>query len=388
MSIENMIGRRITGIRPFNELPIDAEMWREAHNHHHLHNQLHAAVVHRPGIVYGLEVVASKTKERTVVVAPGVGIDSEGRTIVVSEALSFTLTEVRQIYIVLSFQSAADRNSAITLGGGQQYYREIESRDLIHVKELPKTPYLELARIFRSPDDKPIRDAVNPFAPGNDELNQIFRPIAFPHCYADVGVGELSYVPKTSSSPWNPNRSGLWNLLREGNGRGFHLQFTGPINLRVLPEPLPALLYVAGSQAFQPLQDAEIEGLRRYLDAGGFLCGEAREGDDEFAKGFQELAAKLGANFSPVKKGHSLLTAHHMFSSAPPGAVSGGTLESDNDLGILFSTLNYGGAWQGDIDNPDAADARERIRQAQEFGLNIVAFAARRGRMRELSRLG
>lgn len=388
MSMENIIGRRITGIRPFNELPIDAEIWREAHNHHHLHRQLHCAVTHRPGIVYGLEVVASKSRDKTVVVAPGVGIDSEGRTIVVSEPVSFTLTETRQIYIILSFQSAADRNSAITLGGGQQYFREIESRDLIHVKELPKTPYLELARIFRSPDDRPIKDAANPFSPGNDELNLLFRPIAFPHCYADVGVGELPYVPKTSASPWNPNRSGLWNLLREGNGRGFHLQFTGPINLRSAPENPPALLYVAGSQAFQPLQDAEVTGLRRYLDEGGLLCGEARDIKDEFAQGFQDLAAKLGAKLDAVKKGHPLLTAHYIFPSPPAGAQGSGKLEVDPEAGILFSTYNYGGAWQGDIDTPDAPDARERVRQAQEFGLNIVAYAANRGRVRELSRLG
>ena len=306
----------------------------------------------------------------------------------VSEAVSFTLAEVRQIYIVLSFQSAADRNSAITVGGAQQYYREIESRDLIHVKELPKTPYLELARIFRSPDDKPIRDAANPFAPGNDELNQIFRPIAFPHCYADVGVGELSYVPKTSASPWNPNRSGLFNLLREGNGRGFHLLFSGPLSLRALPENPPALLYVAGSQAFQPHQDAEIEGLRNYLQAGGMLFGEAREASGEFAEGFQELASKLGARLQPVPASHPLLSAHHMFSAPPQGARANGKLSADFEAGILFGTFDYGGAWQGEIDPPDAPDARDRIRTAQEFGLNVIAFAASRSRLSRLSKLG
>jgi len=387
MSIETILGRRITGIRPFNELPIDAEIWREAHNHHHLHRQLHAAAVHRPGIVYGLEVFASKTKERTVTVAPGVGIDLEGRTLVVAEPVSFAISETRQIYIVLSFQSAADRNSAITIGGGPQYYREVESRELIHVKELPRTPYLELARIFRSPADKPILDAANPFSPGNDELNLLFRPVAFPHCYADAGVGELPYVPKTTTAAWNPNRSGLWNLLREGNGRGFHLQFTGPINLRnAAAEIDPILLYIAGSQAFQPLQDAEIEGLRRILDNGALLFGES-QGEGDFAQGLRDLTTKLGANLQPVSKGHPLLSAHYMFSGPPGGAQTGGSLEADVEKGVLFSTFDYGGAWQGDIDNPDASDARERIRQAQEFGLNIVAYAARRSRMRVLSRL-
>ena len=65
LNLDEIIGKPITGVRPFNELPIDAEIWREAHNHHHMHRLLHAAAVHRSGIVYGLEVVASSA-ERTV----------------------------------------------------------------------------------------------------------------------------------------------------------------------------------------------------------------------------------------------------------------------------------------------------------------------------------
>ena len=58
------------------------------------------------------------------------------------------------------------------------------------------------------------------------------------------------------------------------------------------------------------------------------------------------------------------------------------------DAGIVFSTYDYGAAWQGEVEKPDAPDARERIRQAQEFGLNVVAAAAGRRRARELARLG
>lgn len=390
MALEEIIARRITGIRPFNELPIDAEIWREAHGHHALHRHLHAVAAHRPGIVFGLEVVASKVKERTVVVAPGVGIDTNGQTIVLEEPVSFTIEEARQIFIVLSFLRAADRNSAVTVGGGQQFYREVEGRDLRQTKEPPAAPSLELARLFRSSPDKPIRDAAKAFTPGNDEINLLYRPIAFPHCYADVGVGELSYVPKTGAAPWNPNRAGLWNLLREGNGSGFHLAFTGPLNLRAATfgGGDPALLYVAGRQGFQPLADAETDGLRRFLDAGGLLFGEASGGSDEFAQGFRELAGRLGATLTEVGGGHPLLTAHHVFSAPPPGAQEGGRLQADLDAGVLFGTHDYGAAWQGEIADPGAADARARIRQAQEFGMNLIALAAQRRRVRELSRLG
>lgn len=394
MPLEDIMARPVVGINPFNELPIDAEIWRVAHGHHHAHRYLHALAAHRPGVVVGLEVIASQAKERTVVIAPGLAIDPEGRTIVVREPVTLTVEPVSRmyIYITLAFLRAHDRASGVTVGDGQQYYKEVEGYDLTATKELPKTAHLELARIYCSTQDKMVRDAANPSAPGNDELNRLYCPTAFPHCYADIGVGELSYVPKTSASPWNPNRAGLWNLLREGNSAHFHLTFTGSVNLlgqgAGALSAEPALLYVAGRQSFQPLKDAEVEGLRRFLDGGGLLLAEAGQGSAEFASGFEDLAGQLGARLKPVLQGHPLLTAHHVFSSPPPGGQNSGTLTADLDNGIVFSAYDYGAAWQGEVDKPDASDARARIRQAQEFGLNIVAAAARRRRMRELSRLG
>ncbi|NLH99221.1 MAG: DUF4159 domain-containing protein [Chthonomonadales bacterium] len=389
MPIEDLIASPITGIRPFNELPIDAEIWREAHEQHALHRRLHNIASHRPGIVYGLEVVVSQTKERTVVVAPGVAVDSDGNAVVLGDPpVAFTLEEKGQTYITLSFLRATDRKSAITVGTGQQHYRIVEGRDVRATKEPPSGPYIELARIWRTGPDKPVKEAANPFDPGNDELNLLNRPIAFPHCYAEGSVGELSYVPATNPSAWKPNRAGLWHLVREGNGRGFHLSFTGPMNLRQPSGGDPILLYVAGAEGFQPLSDAEINGLKEYLGRGGMLLGEASKGSEAFAKSFEELAGKLGAKLKKVDKGHPLLTAHHVFSSAPPGSQEKGTVTCDEEAGVLFTTYDYGGAWQGDIAKPEALDARERIRQAQEFGLNILAYSAHRLRTRELRKLG
>ena len=292
------------------------------------------------------------------------------------------------IYITLAFLRAHDRASAITVGDGQQYYKEVEGYDLTAAKELSKTPYVELARVYCSTPDKSVRDAANPSAPGSDEINRLYRPTAFPSCHADAGVGELSYVPKTRASPWNPNRAGLWNLLREGNAAQFHLTFTGSLNLLARGDNEPALLYVAGRQGFQPLKEAEIGGLRQYLDGGGLLLAEAGQGNAEFTASFGEMAGQLGAALTPVTSGSPLLTAHHVFSAPPPGGQGKGSLTADMETGIVFSTYDYGAAWQGEVDQPDAPDARSRIRQTQEFGLNLISAAAHRRRRRELSRLG
>ena len=56
-----------------------------------LHRRLHAVATHRPGIVYGLEVVASKGNKNRITVWPGVAIDSDGQTIVVKNPVPSTL---------------------------------------------------------------------------------------------------------------------------------------------------------------------------------------------------------------------------------------------------------------------------------------------------------
>ena len=61
--------------------------------------------------------------------------------------------------------------------------------------------------------------------------------------------------------------------------------------------------------------------------------------------------------------------------------------DADESGSLLFSSFDYGGAWQGAIGKVDAAEARERVRGAQEFGLNILAFAAYRRRRFELEKL-
>lgn len=380
----------ITGINPFNELPIDASIWREAHDHHHQHRHLHAMASHRPGIVYGLEVFSSTTQDRTLIVAPGIAVDPAGRTIVLREALQMTLDEKGQLYITLSYKQPSVSQSAVTIGGGVKYYQYLEGREVLCTKELPNSEYVELARIYRTGTDKQIKDASNPLDPTSDEINLLHRQLAFPHCYVDTSVGELAYVPKPASGSaqvsWKPNRMGLWNLIQEGSGKGFHLSFAGVVD--VAPgktSNLPSLLYMAGEHKFQPLASEQVEGIRRFLDEGGMLVGESC-GSKEFGTAFQELAGQLGANLKKVDHNHPLLRAHYIFPAAPEGAASG-DVYIDDKSGVVFSERNYGGAWQGEVPKRDDPNARERVRQAIEFGLNLVVYAANRHRGQQLRKL-
>lgn len=397
--MSRVLDRPITGVRPFNELPIDAQVWQESHDHHHLHRFLHATAAHRPGIIQGLEVFPAAKEGQNVVVAPGVGVDTDGQTLVLREPVVLSFTERGQSYVTLSYLPQLSSDSAVSLsGGGKEHYRLIEGRDVTVSKELPNKPYLELGRVYRTGAEAPVREAINPFDPGPDELDLLNRRIAFPHCYADAAIGEISYVPDAQGAAvnaWKPNRAGLWNLLNEGNGRGFHLEFYGlyslrnPVRAGGTERATPVLLYMAGQYGFKPLPDADIEGLQRFLATGGLLMGEACGGDkgEAFARSFADLAFRLGARPIDVSPRNPLMTAHHVFPLLPPGGQITGKLQIDANVGILFSTFDYGAAWQGEIEGAKSETARERVRQAQEFGLNVIAYATNRRRRLEMTRL-
>jgi hypothetical protein len=388
MPIEELIARRISGIEPFNELPIDADVWREAHGQHHSHRALHATGAHRPGIVMGLEVFVSAKSDKSVVVAPGMAVDSEGRTLLLSEPATFALEEKGQVYITIAYEDNYDSRSAITVGGGKKYFRLVEGRQVVATKELPKTPHIELARIDRSGKDKAVKEPKNPFDPAEDELNQLNRILAFPHCYADGMVGELCFLPTADPSAWKPNRAGLYNMIREANGLGFHLGFDGLFNLRSAGSVAePIMLYVSCEGDFQALNKDQLEGLKRYLEGGGTLFAEASKGSDGFTKSFADIAKAVGASMKAIPKDSELMRSHHLFSSAPPGGSDKGALTGDLEKGVILSTHDYGGAWQGNVPKPDDEGSRDRIRRAIEFGLNIAAFAARRRRKTELGRI-
>jgi len=388
MSLATLISQRITGINPFNELPIDENIWKEAHGQHSVHRQLHSLAHHRPGVVYGLEVIPVEGAKPRIMVAPGVAVDSLGRTMLLNEPVFFDLTQAGQNYITIQYEDNFDSSSGMSVGAGMKYYRLVEGRQVTTSTTRPADPLMELARVDRSKATATVKEAVNPFDPGQDEINNLYRAVAFPHCYADGAMGELGVVPKQNPAAWKPNRAGLWNLIREGNGRGFHLDFVGPYKLRGADkENAPLMLYVAGTEGFQALTDAEISGLGDYLNSGGFLFGEACGGSAEFKTDFQALAKKLGTKMSAVPEGHHLFTAHHVFAGAPVGAQAKGELLIDESGSLLFSSYDYGGAWQGAVGKVDPAEARERVRGAQEFGLNILAFATYRRRRFDLEKM-
>jgi len=65
--------------------------------------------------------------------------------------------------------------------------------------------------------------------------------------------------------------------------------------------------YLAGRQGLM-MAEADVQALRAYLAAGGFLLAEAVMGEPKFDAEFRLLAAALGLQLRPIDKEHPLLT--------------------------------------------------------------------------------
>ena len=393
MTLERLIQTPITGIQACNELPVDAEIWNESNLTHVLHRRLHLLAGHRPGIVTGLEVIASADGKR-VVVAPGVAIDRNGQTVVLNDHVSIQLKKNGFQYIGIEFVATLDDSPAVDVGGVSQGYR-MRERSVVEASSSPLAdPKIELARIERSSVAAPISNSQHALEPALDEIDLMFRNPAFPVCYSDIAVGELICRPLTESGSRHSRRAGLWNLLNEGRSQGFALAIANPLEMAKPPsaDQEPTLLYLAGRQGFQPFSEEQAKRLKTFLDTGGTLFAEAagtHDSDDfsEFARTFKELTLQLGAEMKPVEAGDPLLNSHFRFPGLPPGGETG-LVFADHSLGLLFSACDYGAAWAGQVQKPEAPDARERVRQSIEFGLNLVAYAAKRSRniyLRKLS---
>ncbi len=144
-------------------------------------------------------------------------------------------------------------------------------------------------------------------------------------------------------------------------------------------------LYLAGDAAFDPLSDAEVLGLRRFVEFGGFLLVDDATPD---APGFdasvrRELARAFPDDpLRPIPAEHTVYRSFYLL-DRPVGRVRGpGHLEGierDGRMAVVYSRHDLGGAWARDNLGtylhavvPGGEDQRE---QAYRLGVNLVMYA-------------
>ena len=134
------------------------------------------------------------------------------------------------------------------------------------------------------------------------------------------------------------------------------------------------LIYMVGAGAFS-LEPGQMNFLNNYVRRGqGTLFLESL--DPAAENTFLEILKTIGMTPEPIQQDHTLLKSPFLFALPSDGYETGGRPPVRVHEGLVFSTCNYGRLWQGE--RRDGMPSREQIRQAMEWGTNIVAYAARR----------
>jgi len=165
---------------------------------------------------------------------------------------------------------------------------------------------------------------------------------------------------------------------------------TAPTPRRVQPSD-PAffdspLLYLAGEQAFEPLPEADVAALRRFLSLGGMLIIDDSSGgeSDDFDGSVRRMLSRVLPE-EPLAELPSTHSIYHSFYllRRPVGRVRGpDALEAvlrDGRAVVVYSRHDLGGAWARDnLGNwrrtvtPGGEDQREL---AVRLGVNLVLYA-------------
>ena len=160
---------------------------------------------------------------------------------------------------------------------------------------------------------------------------------------------------------WKTRHAGLSTLLHAFNQRtGIPVQF-GLRELRLTDPNLPRfpVLYMTGHEHFT-LQDAELQALRRYLEAGGLLFAEACCGRRGFDQAFRQMVRRLfpDRSLQQLPEDHVLFSAPNDVSwmgvtpvlmerlgmaSIPPRVEA--LVHADN-VAIVYSPFGLAGGWE------------------------------------------
>lgn len=381
----------IRRIKSEDGMAVTAQVWEEAHEYHNLRQKYHDLLQHSSGIITGLEVSVDE-RPFTINLKPGLAIDPAGELIIVQEPKSYLIgSNPGLLYLILSYgRSILAKESS----DGPRFIRS--EFTLQAVGKIPdNSPCIEVARINLS-GGAPIRNAIRPDLPGQNELDLRFRPYTLVNPalnleIARIGVCYTSAKAGAKQPPTGEDGHGAALLARALRSAGKRVWVDDGISLEP-QEVRPGmsvgaldaytLIYLVGESQIQ-LNEREVGSLRDYVRKGGTLLIEPCRKDQPAANSqiftaLFSLAGSFGTQLAPPVKGHPLLSIPHFFSSPPPGFETEGDPRLQIGAGVIFSACDYGCLWQGERRGRLAT--REEIRTAEEWGENLLAYAAQRRR--------
>ena len=377
MPVEDFAKYHRERLNPFKGLIIDVAAWANAHNYHRDQQRLHAISMHKYGIVAGLEIVAWNPPDNSVVIYPGIAVDKEGNTIVVSEPQRFYIkTEDAGVaYLTIKFREVPQRITSSVDGDRAEPAYILEAYLIEDQRHLPTENEIELARVSIKSKKAAILDAQNALDPEPNEIDTRYRQLGGSYLRGDVAIAIID-LPG-----YGRHQEGILNLVQTINlSTDYGASFKGAIGLSEEIRNC-ALVCLCSSRGFSFNQDQE-KLLSNFLNRGGVILGDActdtAEDKKAFNQSFVNLATRLNRNLRTVNKGHPILNSHYIFGSMPN--ASGGLMVEDQ--GMIYSDMDFGCIWTGG--KADKPLPRDTIRDMLELGTNIAIYAHQRMRYRAL----
>ena len=353
-------------IKPIDGMAVTADVWEEAHTYHLRNQRAHAMLYHGSGIVTGLEVIASDPPDTAVYILPGVAVDPQGRTIVLSQPVAYDIGQEMEGTLYLQLSHSESRPRADDGAGQADGPLYIRAEFSIAARTTQSgAPGVELARIQRQGREALFRDAPNPVQPSPNEIDLRFRcEIGAPR---EISVA-VCYVGKVKEKKHGRGALCLAQMLN----RLDRYYVTVEDDARLAPGiEAHTLIYLVGEGTFE-LSSGQINGLTNYVNkAKGTLLLESI--DTTSQKAFQSLLDAMNQKPEPLQSGHCLLTTPYLFSTPPAGFKPDSAAEVLVAPGIIVSSANYGPVWQGEI--VQGAPSREHLRSAAEWGSNVLTYA-------------
>ncbi len=348
-------------IKAYDGMPVTAEVWEKAHSYHLQQQQAHNLYFHGTGILTGLEVVASDPADNIIFVLPGVAVDERGQLIVLNEPVAYDLgNEVDgQLYLLISH-----RESLVGDEKAKKNNETLFSRDeflLIARSEIPDGLWIELARFKRENKTRPISEPSDPNHPAVNEIDQRYRKHLKITTEQQI-TASVVYLGKPYQQTYD---NGLLALSKElANLKKIRLIIDN--KSQVTPEVLNYQMVFLVAEGEVKFSNAQVNGLQGYIERGGMIFMDAC--DEKAAESFKELLKQMDINVLAPLKGHTLLSEPYLFATPPAGYTPDGSLRIGK--GVIFSTYNYGGLWNGETKG--GAPNRADIRSATEFGINLL----------------
>lgn len=372
-------------LAPEDGMDVDAAAWQDAHDFHQQRDRFHTRLGGGPGILLGLEVGANApAPDKRVFVNPGLAVDHLGHLIVVKTRTTVDVGSAPGMLRIVVWWNETQPYSQNDEADPHRKYRG----DRVNFKAIAQTPALnqiELARI-RHTGDVSVIDAGKQHRPGDNEIDLRYRPELRPRAQPIVSVGVMQIGGR------DPNAAAsLYLLAQAAEALG------GPrvcVDADLKPADADAnaydLVYLRVNGAFDAA-DGEVQkieqSLRPHVAAGRALFVElnhavAQNGNAQAA--VEALCTRLTGRLDPITlmPDHQLLSSPYLFARLPDGLVQTPPspamwLSANRAHRVALSAVDVGGMWRGGWGESNSnPPAREAIRAAHEWGINLLRWAS------------